>query len=211
MCCRRPIKTYVSMSDDLQSYLDQVRSCQLCAGQMQRRPNPVLQASQSARILVAGQAPGNLADTTGIPFNDPSGDRLRQWMGVDRDEFYDPARVAIVPMGFCFPGYDAKGGDLPPMKRCAEAWRAGLLERLPHLEVMILVGGYAQRWHLGRKMRRTLTETVRAWEEFSSENIYPIPHPSWRNTAWLKRNPWFEATVVPHLQRAVRDRLNGSV
>lgn len=172
---------------------------------MDRAPNPVLQASENARVLVAGQAPGNLADQSGRPFSDPSGDRLRAWMGVTESEFYDENRIAIVPMGFCFPGYDAKGGDRPPMKICAPTWRAGLLERLPKLELVLAIGGYAQRWHLGASRSKTLTETVRNWRQHvEADKVIPTPHPSWRNTAWLKRNPWFEAEVLPVLRDRVR-------
>ncbi|MEH6696622.1 MAG: uracil-DNA glycosylase family protein [Hyphomonas sp.] len=192
------------MSDDLQPYLDQIRACRLCASEMSRVPNPVLQASSTARILVAGQAPGNLADITGIPFNDPSGKRLRAWMGVTDEEFYDASRIAIIPMGFCFPGYDSRGADRPPMKRCAEAWRAGLLQRLPDLRVTILVGAPAQKWHLGPRIGKTLTETVSKWQKYTSDQVFTTPHPSWRNTVWLKRNPWFELELLPDLRGAVR-------
>ena len=179
------------MSDDLQPYLDQIRTCRLCAGEMSRPPHPVLQASASARI----------------PFNDPSGTRLRDWMGVTDEEFYDRSRVAIVPMGFCFPGYDSRGADRPPMVRCAETWRAGLLDRLPAISVAILVGAIAQKWHLGPRAGKTLTETVSKWQDYASDRTFTVPHPSWRNTAWLKRNPWFEADVLPELRLAVRAAL----
>ncbi len=169
-------------------------------------PRPVLQASASARLAVFGQAPGNLVHQTGVPFNDPSGERLRDWMGVTRDEFYDAARIAVIPMGFCFPGYDAKGGDLPPRKECAAQWRARLMAALPNLETCILVGGYAQKWHLGEQAKKSLTETVRDWETFAPL-WFPTPHPSWRNNAWLKRNPWFEADLLPVLRRRVRKLL----
>ncbi len=174
---------------------------------MDRAPNPVLQAASTARILVCGQAPGNLADVTGKPFNDPSGKRLREWMGVTDEEFYDETRVAIIPMGFCFPGYDAKGGDRPPMKRCAATWRESLLTLLPNIEVTLLIGGYAQDWHLRSRGKKNLTETVKAWREYQSDQIFTAPHPSWRNTAWLKRNPWFEQDVLPALRSAVRGAL----
>ena len=199
---------YVHMTDNLKSYLEEIRACRLCEHEMRRPPNPVLQVSGGARILVAGQAPGNLADVTGTPFNDPSGVRLRDWMGVTEAEFYDSSRVAIVPMGFCFPGNDDKGGDLPPIKRCAETWRGDLLAQLPDLKVSILVGGYAQKWHLGKRAGRSLTETGRNWKAFASERMFATPHPSWRNTGWLKRNPWFEVDVLPELRRAVRDALD---
>lgn len=198
------------MSDDLQTLIAEMRQCRLCEAEMQRAPNPVFQLSETAKVLVAGQAPGNLADTTGVPFNDPSGDRLRDWMGVTREEFYDASRVAILPMGLCFPGYDAKGGDLPPMKRCADVWRQRVLDQMSGIDVILLVGAYAQRWHLGPRMGKTLTETVSNWKSYSSEHMFTVPHPSWRNTAWLKRNPWFEADVLPELRRAVRSALSGS-
>ena len=188
------------------NYLQEIRSCRLCEADMTRVPNPILQASETARILIAGQAPGNLADTTGIPFNDPSGDRLRAWMGVSKGEFYDASSIAIVPMGFCFPGYDKNGGDIPPMKRCARTWHTGLMERLPNIQLMLLVGGYAQKWHLKEKAAKTLTETVRSWRDLD-KGLFPTPHPSWRNTAWLKRNPWFEADVLPVLRASVHSLL----
>lgn len=195
------------MSNDLQSLIEEMKQCRLCETQMQRPPNPVFQLSESATILVVGQAPGNLADLTGTPFNDPSGDRLRDWMGVTRDEFYDASKIAILPMGLCFPGYDAKGGDLPPMKRCAGVWRQPVLDQLHHIRITLLVGGYAQRWHLGQRAGKTLTQTVANWKSFVSEHVFTTPHPSWRNAAWLKRNPWFEADVLPVLRRAVRSAL----
>ncbi|WP_300378977.1 uracil-DNA glycosylase family protein [Henriciella sp.] len=193
------------MSDDLQSYLDRVRACRKCEGDMQRPANPILRAASPARILIASQAPGNLADVSSKPFNDPSGVRLRAWMGVSDEEFYDESRIAIAPMGFCFPGYDTKGGDLPPMKVCAPTWRDGLLARLPKLELVLAIGGYAQRWHLGRAGAKTLTENVRNWRVHLNERgVLPTPHPSWRNNAWLKKNPWFEAELLPVLRERVR-------
>jgi len=195
------------MCEDLNSYAARLRACTLCKGDMPNAPNPVFQVHEDARILVASQAPGNLADRSGKPFDDPSGRRLRAWMGVSEAEFYDPARIAIVPMGFCFPGHDRQGGDLPPMKRCAPHWRAGLLARLPNIAVTLLVGGYSQRWHLGPKMGKSLTETVANWKAFADEGLFTTPHPSWRNTAWLKANPWFEKDVLPPLQASVRSQL----
>ena len=198
------------MRDDLQTLVEEMRTCRLCEAEMERAPHPVFQLSATAKVLVVGQAPGNLADVTGTPFNDPSGDRLRDWMGVTREEFYDASKMAIFPMGLCFPGYDAKGGDRPPMKRCAEVWRQRVLDQMGGIEVMLLVGGYAQRWHLGQRSGKTLTETVANWKSFASERIFTTPHPSWRNTAWLKRNPWFEAETLPELRRAIRSALSGS-
>ena len=191
------------MSSDLKACLEEIRACTACAGEMARRPNPILQAAERARILIASQAPGNLADTTGTAFNDPSGRRLRSWLGMDETVFYDRDKVAIVPMGFCFPGYDRNGGDRPPMRRCATLWRQTLLDRLPDIRLTVLIGAYAQAWHLGARRKSTLTETVQCWKEYKSERIFTLPHPSWRNTAWLKRNPWFETDVLPALRNAV--------
>ena len=195
------------MSDDLHAYSVRLRACTLCKGDMPNTPNPIFQVHENARVLVASQAPGNLAHQSGTPFDDPSGKRLRAWMGVSDDEFYDPTKVAIVPMGFCFPGYDKHGGDLPPMKRCAPTWRSGLLERLPNIKVSLLIGGYSQRWHLGPRMAKSLRDTVANWREFASEGLFTTPHPSWRNNAWLKANPWFEEDVLPALQASVRSWL----
>ncbi len=148
---------------------------------------------------------------SGKPFTDPSGVRLRQWMGVTDEEFYDVARIAIIPMGFCFPGLDAKGGDLPPRRECAPAWRARLMAALPNLELMLLVGQYAQRWHLGTDAGRDLTSTVERWREIVARSggpvMVPLPHPSWRNNAWIKRNGWFDAELLPWLRAAVRAKL----
>lgn len=154
----------------------------------------------AARILIAGQAPGRLVHETGLPFNDPSGDRLRDWMGLDRAQFYNEANIAVAAMGFCFPG-TVKGADLPPRRECAPLWRPRLMPLLTNLKLTLLVGAYAQRYHLG--VKSGLTETVRAWRTYG-EHVLPLPHPSWRNTGWLKRNPWFEAEIVPELQRRVR-------
>ncbi len=181
----------------------EIRACTLCKEDMSRAPRPVLAVSPTARILVAGQAPGNLAMESGRPFTDPSGVRLRDWMGVSDEIFYDASKIAIVPMGFCFPGYDKTGSDIPPMKRCAEVWRAKLLAELPNIELTLLVGGYAQKWHLGKRMARNLTETVRQWHSYRSEGVFTLPHPSWRNTGWIKKNPWFETETLPALKSAI--------
>jgi uracil-DNA glycosylase len=152
--------------------------------------------------------------TSGTPFTDPSGDRLRAWMGIDAGTFYDVGRIAIVPMGFCFPGLDAKGGDLPPRRECAPAWRADVIAAMPALELLLVVGTYAQSWHLGSLARPTLTETVADWRAIMAASarkagprIVPLPHPSWRNNAWIKRNPWFEAELLPVLREEVRRTL----
>lgn len=184
-----------------------IRSCTLCKDDMGLAPKPVLSVSSTARILVAGQAPGNLAMTSGLPFSDPSGVRLRDWMGVDDATFYDESCVAIVPMGFCFPGYDKNGSDIPPLKRCAETWRHSLLAQMPQIQLTLLVGGYAQKWHLGKRMARNLTETVRQWQTYTSEGVFTLPHPSWRNTGWIRKNSWFETETLPALKNAISQAL----
>jgi uracil-DNA glycosylase len=165
-------------------------------------------ARPGARILVAGQAPGTRVHETGIPFNDPSGNRLRDWMGIERQTFYDSYRIAIVPMGFCFPGQDAKGADLPPRRECSETWHHLLLDHLNHLRLVLAVGMYAQRYYLGDLCGRTLTETVRRWREIrkakSGMTVYPLPHPSWRNNGWLRKNPWFEEDLLPSLKKDIQ-------
>jgi uracil-DNA glycosylase len=191
--------------------LDRIAACRLCAGRFAatataHAPRPVLRVAPTARILVAGQAPGARVHASGLPFDDPSGDRLRDWMGIDRPTFYDRSRIAVVPMAFCFPGYDAKGSDLPPPKICAETWRAEVLTGLPKIGLALLIGQYAQAWHLGARRERSLTETVRRWRDFGPE-LLPLPHPSWRNTAWLKANPWFAEEVVPWLRSRVAQML----
>lgn len=186
----------------LSSLLRDVRACRICEADLPLGPRPVLAAQISARILIVGQAPGTRVHETGIPWNDPSGDRLRKWMGIERDTFYDASRVAIIPMGFCYPGRNPRGGDLPPRKECAEHWLAQLLDHLPNIQLTILAGQYAQRQYLEKKRRDTLTETVRNWRDYTPQYL-PTPHPSPRNTYWLQQNPWFDDEVVPYLRRRV--------
>lgn len=186
----------------------EIRACRICVDAAEGRPlghepRPVLRPSRRARICLVGQAPGTRVHASGMPFTDPSGERLRDWMGVTADEFYDDAKLAIVPMGFCFPGLDAKGGDLPPRRECAAHWRARLFALMPQVELTLVVGQYAQGWHLGVARKANLTETVAAWRDYAPRAI-PLPHPSWRNNAWIKKNPWFEAEVLPYLRREVR-------
>jgi len=190
---------------DLPDLLAEIRACQICADDMPHDPRPVLQVSSTARIAVFGQAPGTRVHKSGIPFTDPSGDRLREWMGVDETVFYDESRIAIIPMGFCFPGLDAKGGDLPPLKICAKTWRERLMAHLVQLELIILVGAYAQKWHL-EKPAKSLTQTVTDWRNYGPRYI-PTPHPSWRNTHWLKKHPWFEEEVLPVLRARIQNLL----
>ena len=186
----------------LDRLLREVRACTLCAAHLPQPPRPVLQAGSAARILIASQAPGRKVQHSGIPFDDASGDRLRLWMGINKDSFYDPETVAILPMGFCFPGTGG-AGDLPPRPECAPAWRTSLLAHLPHIQLTLVIGQYAQAWHLKREARATLTETVRAWRNYGP-HILPLPHPSPRNNLWLRRNPWFEEEVIPVLRARVQ-------
>ncbi|MDE0111597.1 MAG: uracil-DNA glycosylase family protein [Albidovulum sp.] len=200
-----PVKC--NSDDSLLALEASVRRCRICEGRFKatstsHSPKPVFWCSPKARILVAGQAPGARVHQSGVPFSDPSGDRLRHWMGVSHDEFYDKDRVAILPMAFCFPGYDRNGGDIPPPAICAKTWRDKILQRLDAVETTLLVGGYAQKWHL-RSKAPTVTATVRNWEGYAPY-AYPLPHPSWRNNAWLKRNPWFETELLPNLRRRIR-------
>lgn len=183
-----------------------IKSCRICAARFAatataHQPRPVVWFEPSARLLIAGQAPGARVHASGRPFTDRSGDRLREWTGLSEAEFYDLSRVAIVPMGFCFPGYDAKGSDLPPPKICAATWREPVIESLPQLRLTLAVGGAAIRWHLGPG---AVADHVASWREALARRIFPLPHPSWRNTAWLKRNPWFEADLLPDLRSEVR-------
>lgn len=182
----------------------QVRACRLCDAHLPLGPKPVLQAGPGARILIAGQAPGRRAHESGLPFDDASGDRLREWLGLSREQFYDPALVAILPMGFCYPG-SGKSGDLPPRPECAPAWRDQLLAELPNIQLTLLLGQYAQQYHFGRD-KRTLTERVQAWQT-SWPDLAALPHPSPRNNLWLRRNPWFEAELLPALQSRVTQLL----
>lgn len=205
-----------STSDPLafETIAERLRACRICregprhGAALPHEPRPILQGSSTARLCIASQAPGNRAHLAGRSFMDPSGVRLRAWLGVDEEIFYDPARVAIVPMASCFPGYDANGGDLPPRRECAETWRGPLFAALPALELVLLIGQYAQGWHLGAEARSGgLTGTVRRWREILGDprrpRILPLPHPSWRNNGWLKRNPWFEAELLPILRLEV--------
>ncbi len=183
------------------SLLAAVRGCRACEAHLPLGPRPVLQASASARILVVGQAPGVRVHRSGIPWDDPSGDRLRQWTGLSRELFYDASQVAIIPMGFCYPGR-GPSGDLPPRRECAALWFDQLLSGLPHIELTLLVGLHAQRHLLGRRRKASLTETVKAWHEFAPR-YFPLPHPSPRNTPWFQRHPWFEQEMVPALRQRV--------
>ncbi|MEJ8567320.1 uracil-DNA glycosylase family protein [Elongatibacter sediminis] len=184
----------------LKNTLERVRACTLCAAHLPHGPRPVVQAHADARILVAGQAPGRRVHASGKPFDDPSGERLRDWMGIGADVFYDARRIAILPMGFCYPG-TGPSGDLPPRPECAPAWRDELLAGLPRLDLTLVIGAYAQVWHLPGP-RRPVTEVVRNWEA-GWPVVVPLPHPSPRNNLWLRRNPWFESELLPRLRQRI--------
>ncbi|TPW36332.1 uracil-DNA glycosylase family protein [Oecophyllibacter saccharovorans] len=203
------------------SVVARLRQCRLCRDNPRKgsqplphEPRPIIHASPTARICIVGQAPGIRAHDTQRSFNDPSGVRLRSWLGMDDATFYDRRKVALIPMGFCFPGYDANKSDLPPRRECAEAWRAQLFAQMPDIRLMVILGTYAQRWHLGSKVAREgVNNVVSRWHDFYEAEgglkRFVLPHPSWRNNAWLKRNPWFEADVLPVLKRDVRETLAG--
>ena len=197
---------------ELEDLARQARACRLCrdnpvGAPLPHEPRPVFTVSTKARILIASQAPGARVHESGKPFTDRSGDRLRDWMAVSAEEFYDPDLVAILPMGFCFPGNDRHGGDLPPRRECAPRWRAEMLALMPQVDLVLVVGQYAQGWHMGEARGASLSETVRDWRQHIDRGVIPLPHPSWRNTAWLKRNPWFESDLLPVLRKEIRDRI----
>ncbi|CAA9330969.1 MAG: Hypothetical protein VC0266 (sugar utilization related?) [uncultured Microvirga sp.] len=203
-----------SEPDRLDDLVRRLRACRICreapryGAALPHEPRPIFQGAATARLCIASQAPGTRAHAKGLPFYDPSGVRLRAWLGLDEAAFYDPARVAIAPMGSCFPGLDAGGGDLPPRRECAETWRRPLFEALPDLRLILLIGQYAQGWHLREARREGLTATVMRWRTILADErrprVFPLPHPSWRNNGWLKRNPWFEAELLPVLRREVQ-------
>ena len=186
---------------DMEALLTAVRACRACEQMLPLGPRPVLRASAAARILIVGQAPGSKVHASGIPWDDASGDHLRAWMGIGKDVFYDNEAIAIVPMGYCYPGR-GKGGDNPPRPECAQLWLDQLLQKMPQIELTLLIGQYAQRHFLGKRRKPTLTETVRAWREYGPE-YFPLVHPSPRNTPWQQRNPWFEAELLPGLRSRI--------
>ena len=197
--------THPPSTRPMQRLIAEVRDCRVCAADLPLGPRPILQVHADARILIAGQAPGSKVHRSGVPFDDASGDRLRDWMGIDKAVFYDAARIAILPMGFCYPG-TGNSGDLPPRPECAPAWRAKLLAQMPDIKLTLLIGKYAQAWHLKGSCKTSLTETVMAWRD-NWPTVVPLPHPSPRNNMWLKRNGWFEDEVVPALRKRVQNLL----
>ncbi|MBX7198817.1 MAG: uracil-DNA glycosylase family protein [Rhodospirillaceae bacterium] len=186
----------------LDAVLKEARACALCAGHIPLAPAPVVRGKASSRILIVSQAPGTRAHISGLSFNDRSGDVLRAWMGVDRDIFYDESLLAVVSMGFCYPGRDAKGGDLPPRPECAVTWHPRIRPLLKKVELVLLVGSYAQAYYLKDRRKKTMTETIQAWRDYGPLAM-PLPHPSWRNTGWVKKNPWFEEDLLPVLRKKV--------
>lgn len=195
----------VKSAESIDQLVTQIRKCSLCTD-LPLGPKPIVQASADAKILIVGQAPGRITHAKGRPFDDASGKRLRAWLGVSENVFYDPAKIAIVPMGFCFPGA-GRGGDAAPRPECARHWRRPLLDAMPQVELSILLGAYALDWHIGNRDGANLTETVRNWQQYWPQNL-PLPHPSPRNNRWLKRNPWFETDIIPMLQSRVRTLLD---
>lgn len=194
----------------------QISACRICYDaplflpRLPQEPRPVIYLSSTARIVIAGQAPGLRVHNTGIPFNDPSGDRLRNWLGVNRDCFYDKSKFAIVPMGFCFPGYSKSKSDLPPRKECKLTWHQQVFKLMPQVELVIAIGGYAQKYHISDLKEKSVTDTVKNWKNILSRtqangyHVLPIPHPSWRNTHWIKTNPWFESELLPTLKTLIK-------
>lgn len=215
------------MTNSLPKLSKQIRACRQCienpvGAPLPHEPRPVMQVSTHARMAICGQAPGTRVHKSGKPFTDPSGERLRDWMGISEEAFYDRDLLAIIPMGFCFPGLNEKGGDLPPRKECARLWHDELFRLMPQLDLIILVGIYAQKYHLGRARKASLTETVKNWREYidgpddikedarSGRKYIALPHPSWRNNSWIKKNQWFSDEVLPRLKTEVHARLPAS-
>jgi uracil-DNA glycosylase len=188
--------------DDFNALLTRVRDCTICAADLPLGPRPIVRGTPDAKLLLIGQAPGTRVHESGVPWNDPSGERLRDWLQMTPDDFYDESKIAIVPMGFCYPGADAKGGDKPPRPECAPEWHPPLLAGLPNVELTILIGQYAQKRYLEKRRKQTLTETVRHWREYTPDFL-PLPHPSWRNNVWVKKNLWFAEEVLPMLRERV--------
>lgn len=193
----------MTIDEELAPVLAEVRACRVCVEHLPLGPRPVVRISPTAPLLLIGQAPGTKVHESGIPWDDPSGDRLRDWLGLDRDAFYDESRIAIMPMGFCYPGVEEKGGDKPPRKECAPLWHDRLRALMPGVRLTLLIGLHAQRHYLGPRAGRTMTDTVRDWQRFLPDYL-PLPHPSWRSTGWLRKNLWFEEEIVPYLRALTR-------
>lgn len=191
----------------LTQLLEQARACRLCEAVLPKGPNPVVRASNTARLLIIGQAPGTKVHETGIPWNDASGERLRDWMALDSQVFYDETRIAIMPMGFCYPGRNPAGGDAPPRQECAPTWHPSFIARMPQVDLTLLIGLYAQRAYLGSQHVKSVRETVARYEDHVKRGFFPLPHPSWRTRAWQRKNPWFTSTVIPALRKEIAERV----
>ena len=187
----------------LAKLLKEVRACATCTKHLPLGPRPIVRIAPRATVLIIGQAPGTKVHESGIPWDDKSGDRLREWLAVDKDTFYDESRIAIMPMGFCYPGVQKSGGDAPPRPECAPLWHDDLRAHLPNIKLTLLIGMYAQAYYLGTRRKKTMTDTVKAWSEYQPDGLLPTPHPSWRSTGWLKKNSWFEKEVLPVLRNAL--------
>ncbi len=194
--------------EEFDTLLADIRSCTLCSADLPLGPRPIVRAAATARLLIIGQAPGTKVHESGIPWNDPSGERLRDWTQIDPDTFYDESRVAIMPMGFCYPGRNPKGGDMPPRPECAPAWHDKLAAHLPNIQLTLIIGTYAQKRYLSKTT--SMTDLVRNFQGPLSEGFFPLPHPSWRTVGWQKRNPWFDADVLPVLRQRVADILTAA-
>ena len=191
------------MSETIETFFREIRACTYCAENLPMGPRPVVRGSASARVCIIGQAPGVRVHRSGVPWDDPSGKRLRGWLGVNDHTFYGETRFAINPIGFCYPGTMENGGDYPPRKECAPLWHAPVIDALENVELTLLVGSYAQAYYLGKSHRKTMTETVRSWRDYGPD-ILPTPHPSWRTTGWQKKNPWFDDEILPEIRRRVK-------
>ena len=192
------------MNQKFKTLLGDIKSCDICASKLPLGPRPIIKARPEAKLLLIGQAPGIRVHETRIPWNDPSGERLRNWLKISPEYFYDEAKIAIVPMGFCYPGVDPKGGDKPPRTECAAKWHTPILSALPNIRLTLLIGQYAQKRYLLKTRKKTLTETVRNFRDYAPDYL-PLPHPSWRNNAWIKKNPWFTTDILPILQGRVSE------
>ena len=194
--------------DDLDALLKDVRACRICEHALPLGPRPVVRIEPTARLMIIGQAPGTKVHESGVPWDDASGERLREWLDMDKETFYDHSITAIMPMGFCYPGRLENGGDAPPRPECAPQWHEPILNHLPDIELTLLVGSYAQKHYLKGFPKRSMTEAVRNFQDYFDHNILPLPHPSWRTVGWQKKNPWFEEEVLPELRRRVHALVN---
>jgi uracil-DNA glycosylase len=195
------------MDQNFSELLAEVRACSVCAEHLPLGPRPIVKMAASSKVLIIGQAPGTKVHESGVPWDDRSGDRLREWLNLPKETFYDEGQIGIMPMGFCYPGVDKTGGDKPPRPECAPLWHEALLARLPNVELTLLIGAYAQKRYLGKRQEKSMTATVANWQSYRPDFIL-LPHPSWRNTFWLKKNPWFESDLLPVLRQKIGELVN---